>query len=315
MKKYLLSLTAALCIVPIMAQQSADLRLNLEKNKTYRLRSVSKQTVVQTVSGNQQTVESEVLYTISVKMIDATPEFLVTEIHFDTITTKTNTMGKVESFSSTVEGDIKSSETSKIMSYIMNRLSKNALFVKLDYAGQPLEILNSKILSEMILKDTASITLTGPTGTALKTQIANTVGDNNLKTMIKSFTWNLPGNQVKTGDEWKLFDQANSGGMLLAITSRYRLEGIKGSSAVITAESDIRAPENAPPIKSGGATVTYNNLRGINKSTLMIDTGTGLVTENKSKTRISGSLGVSAPGFSMDIPMEINGETVITAQQ
>ena len=314
MKRNLLSVMAVLCLMPVMAQQSANLRLNLEKNKTYRLRSVSKQTVVQTVSGNQQTVESEVLYTMSIKMIDATPEFLVTEIHFDTISTKTNTMGKIESFSSTVEGDMKSSETSAIMSCIMNRLSKNALFAKLDYTGQPVEILNSKMLSDMILKDTSSITLTDPVKSALKTQLANTVSDNNLKTMIKSFTWNLPGGQVSTGDEWKIIDQANSGGMLLAITSKYRLDGIKGNRATITVESDIRAPENAPPIKSGGATVTYNNLRGINKSNLVIDTITRLAVENKTKARISGNLGVSAPGFSMDIPMEINGETVITAQ-
>ncbi|NSW93440.1 MAG: hypothetical protein HPY62_01895 [Bacteroidales bacterium] len=315
MKKFLLSAIAVMCIVPLMSQQTATLKLNLEKNKTYRLRSASKQTVVQTVSGNQQTVESEVLYTMSIKMIDATPEFLVTEIHFDTITTKTNTMGKVESFSSTVEGDIKSSETSKIMSYIMNRLSKSALYVKLDYAGQPLEVLNSKILSEMILKDTSLITLTGPTASAIKTQIASTVSDNNLKTMVKSFTWNLPGGQVSTGAEWKIFDQVSSGGMLLAITASNRLDGIKGNNALITVESDIRAPENAPPIKSGGATVTYNNLRGISKSSLVVDTGTGLVTENKSKTSISASLGVSAPGFSMEIPMVINGETVITGQK
>lgn len=314
MKRNLLSVIAALCMMPVMAQQSATLRLNLEKNKTYRMRSVSKQTVVQTVSGNQQTVESEVLYTISIKMIDATPEFLVTEIHFDTISTKTNTMGKIESFSSTIEGDMKSSETSAIMSCIMNRLSKNALFAKLDYTGQPVEILNAKMLSDMILKDTSSITLTDPLKSALKTQLVNTVSDNNLKTMIKSFTWNLPGGQVSTGDEWNIFDQANSGGMLLAINSKYHLDGIKETNASITVESDIRAPENAPPVKSGGATVTYNNLRGINKSTLVIDTRTGLVVENKAKTRIAGNLGVSAPGFSMEIPMEINGETIMTGQ-
>ncbi len=313
MKKKFLTVIAVLCMLPVMAQQSASLRLNLEKNKTYRLRSVSKQTVVQTVSGNQQTIESEVLYTMSVKMIDITPEFLVTEIHFDTISTKTNTMGKVESFSSADEGDMKSSETSKIMSCIMNRLSKNALFAKLDYTGQPVEILNAKILSDMILKDTSSITLTDPVKSALKTQLVNTVSDNNLKTMIKSFTWNLAGGQVSTGDEWKMFDQVNSGGMLLAITSRYHLDTIKGNNAGITVESEIIAPENAPPINSGGATVTYNSLKGINKSYLVLDTGTGLVVENRSKTRISGSLGVSAPGFSMEIPMEINGETVITA--
>jgi hypothetical protein len=39
----------------------------------------------------------------------------------------------------------------------------------------------------------------------------------------------------------------------------------------------------------------------------VIDTQTGLLIESSAKTKISGNLGVSAPGMSMQIPMEING--------
>ncbi|MCK7541714.1 MAG: hypothetical protein MZV63_67915 [Marinilabiliales bacterium] len=63
----------------------------------------------------------------------------------------------------------------------MNRLSKNALYVKLDFTGKPLEIVNSKMLSDMVLKDTSSITLTGPTADAVKKQIINTVSDSELE--------------------------------------------------------------------------------------------------------------------------------------
>ena len=111
---------------------------------------------------------------------------MVTEIHFDTLVTNTNSMGKIVSFSSTLEGDIKSSETGDIMSSIMNRLSKNALYVKMDFTGKPVEIINAKMLSDLVLKDTGSITLAEPLAAAIKTQIAGTVSDDNLKTMIKS---------------------------------------------------------------------------------------------------------------------------------
>lgn len=312
MKKILLQVLFFVFILPVIAQQSVNLRLNPEKNKTYRLRSVSHQTVIQTVSGNQQTVESDVLYTISLKMLDATPEFMVAEVHFDTITTKTNTMGRVDNITSAVEGDMKSSNTSEIMSAVMNRLSKNALFVKFDFAGKPLEIMNARIISDMILKDTSLITLQGPQASAIKSQIAGIVSENNMKTMIKGFTWNLPGAQISKGGNWKIYDQINSSGMLLMISSNFRLDDLKDGMATVTAASEISAPENAPPMQSGGATVTYGNLRGVSNSNILIDTATGLPVENKSKTRITGNLGVSAPGFSMDIPMEINGETVIT---
>lgn len=315
MKRILLSAAALLIVISLTAQETANLRLNLEKNKIYRLKSVSEQTITQTVNGATQTVESKVDYSISLKMLDMTPDLMVTEVHFDTLITNTNTMGKVSSISSTVEGDMKSTETSDIMSCIMNRLSRNALYVKMDFTGKPLEIVNAKMLSDMILKDTASITLTEPMASAIKTQVAATISDNTLKTMIGGFTWHLPAKEISAGEEWKLADQMNSGGMLLMVTTAYHLDRINGSNANITVESDIRAAENAPPIKSGGATVTYDNLAGMSKSNLVIDIRTGLVIEDIAKTRISGTLGISAPGFSMQMPMDINGETKVTSVQ
>lgn len=315
MKKILLSVLAILPVVSVMAQNSANLRMNLEKNKVYRLKSVSEQTITQTINGNQQTVDSKVDYSLSLKMIDVTPDFMVTEIHLDTLSTNTNTMGKTASFTSTVEGNIKSSETSDIMSCIFNRLSKSALYVKMDFTGKPIEIVNAKMLSGLVLKDTGSITLTGPMAAAIKTQIAATVGDDNLKTMIGGFTWCLPGKQVSTGGDWNVTEQTNSGGMNLEVTTTYHLDGIKGNYANITAESQIKAAANAVPIQSGGATVTYDNLQGLSKSNMVIDILTGLVVENNAKSHISGNLGISGPGFSMQMPMDINGVTKVKALQ
>jgi len=315
MKKILLSVISVLFLFQAAAQQSALLKMNPEKNKLYRLKSVSEQTITQTVNGAQQNVESKVNYMLSLKMIDMTPDFIVAEVRFDTIITSTNTMGKISTISSAVEGDIKSSETSDIMSCIMNRLSRNNIYTKMDFAGKPVEIVNAKMLSDMILKDTASITLTEPVASALKKQIAGTVSENTLKTMIGGFTWHIPGREVSVGDKWVMNEQTNSGGMLLSVTTNYRLDRISGNNAGISAESTIKAAENAPPIKSGGATVTYDNLTGLSKSVLVIDIRTGLVVENNAKTHISGTLGVSAPGFSMQMPMDINGETKVTAIQ
>lgn len=313
MKRILLFVITVLFIIPLMAQESVNLRLNLEKNKLYRFKSVTEQTVTQTVNNNQQTVETEVVYIMSIKMLDMTPDFMVTEVHFDTILTNTNTMGILSTISSAVEGDMTSSETADIMSCIMNRLSKNALFVKIDYTGKPVEIVNAKMLSDIILKDTASITLAEPTGSALKEQIAGTVSDNTLKNMVGSFTRNLPGKEINVGEKWEYTEQTNSGGMLLSITTTCHLDGISGNNAGISAESNIRAAENAPPIQSAGATVTYDNLSGLSKSDIVIDTGTGLLVENTTKSHITGNLGISAPGFSMQMPMDINGETKIFA--
>lgn len=296
-----------------MAQNSADLKLNLEKNKVYRFSSYTEQNITQTVNGMQQNVESKTNYVLSLKMMDATPDFIITEVRFDTMKITTNTMGKVTVINSASEGNVKSTETGDIMSYFMNRFSKNALYVKLDFSGKVVEIVNAKMFSSIVLKDTSSITLTGPLAAAIKTQTANMFSDNALKTMIEPFTWNLPGKGAPAGNTWTNTQKMNSGGMMLDITTDYKLDGVKDNAAMITAQADIKAAENADPINSGGARVTYDDLKGLSKSTLVIDIRTGLLTESSGKTRISGNLGVSMPGMSMQIPMEINGESKVKA--
>ncbi len=313
MNRFLFMLVTIMLCASVTAQNTADLKLNLEKNKVYRLKSVSEQTVTQTMNGVQQTTESNVIYTVSLKMIDSTPDFMITEVRFDTLVSNSNAMGKMVSINSAVEGDIKSAETSGVLSFFQNRLSKNALYVKMDFTGRPFEIVNLKMLSDIILKDTSSITLTGPTAEAVKQQAVNMVGENDLKTMIEMFTYCLPGKQVSKGDDWSVTQKMNSGGMMLDIITTYHLDGIKDNYADITAESVIQAAVNAEPIKSGPATVTYGDLKGLTRSDMVIDVRSGLVVESKGKTQISGNLGVSGPGFNMQIPLDIKGESKVVS--
>jgi proteasome assembly chaperone (PAC2) family protein len=315
MKKILLSSIAVLFCISIIAQNSVNLKMNLEKNKVYRLSSASEQTIIQTVNGNQQTIESKNNSTVSIKMIDATSDFMITEVRFDTMISKTNTMGKTIISSSVNEGNIKSTESADVVSCIKNRLSKNALYLKMDYSGRVIEIVNLKMLSDVIMKDTSSIAITGPMAAGIKKQIADMVSDQTLKTMVETYTYYLPGKQVSTGDKWNITIRTNSGGMALDIITDYHLDVVRGNIADITAESNIKAPENAVPMVAGGAKITYDDIKGVSKSNMVIDTGTGLVVEDKAKTHIAGNLGISAPGMSMQIPMDINGESKVFALQ
>ena len=311
MKKILLSVTTLILCVTTFGQNSADLKFTPEKNKIYRLNSETEQTVLQNVNGNEQTVESNTGYVISLKMMDATPAFIVAEIRFDSIETRTNSMGVVSGMSSTKEGNVKSEETADIMSYFMNKMSKNPVFAKIDPTGKTMEIVNSKMVAGMILKDTSQMTLADPVGSALKTQIVRMVSDDGYKTLIDGFTNYLPGKTVKTGETWTVSSPTNAGGMSLDILTSYKLDDISGNNAKISAESNIKASANAAPMKSGGATITYDNIKGLSKSNITVDIRTGLVVESVSKTHISGNLGVTVPGTSLEIPIDINSNSKV----
>ncbi len=103
--------------------------------------------------------------------------------------------------------------------------------------------------------------------------------------------------------------------MWLDITTTYKLAGMSGNRASVTAESNIRASANAVPMLSGGAKITYDDLKGLSKAEIFIDIDTGLVIENKSKTRLAGTLGVSVAGMNMQIPMDIRSEEKIISFQ
>jgi hypothetical protein len=315
MKKILVSCIAVLLTVSIMAQNNASLKMNLEKNKVYRLRSSSSQTITQTINGNQQTTDSKVDYSMSLKMIDATPDFMITEVHIDTMKTNTNAMGKTIIISSAIEGNVQSAEMGDVMSCFANRLSKNALYVKMNFTGKVIEIVNAKMLSDVIMKDTSTITLTGLIRTGVKKQIEEMISIKSLTTIIEMFTYRLPGKQVAAGDNWDINVTTTTGGMSLDINTKYHLDGINGNSAKLTVESVIKTSSNAAPIISGPAKVTYDDINGLSKSTLLLDTRTGLVIEEKAKTHIAGNLGISGPGFNMTMPMDINGESKVIAIQ
>jgi hypothetical protein len=224
-------------------------------------------------------------------------------------------MGKVSAMSSKKEGDVKSEEASEIVSYFMNRMTRSPFYAKIDFTGKPVEIVNLKMVAGVVLKDTSLITVSDPVGSILKKQVSGMVSEDGIKTTIDVFTNYLPGKTVNTGEKWTVTTTFNAGGMSLEITTTSKLEGISGNNASISSESNIKAAPNAAPMEQGGAKITYDDIKGLGRSTMTIDTRTGLVVDLSSKTHIAGNLGVTVPGMSMEIPMDINSNTTVAQLQ
>jgi hypothetical protein len=81
----------------------------------------------------------------------------------------------------------------------------------------------------------------------------------------------------------------------------------------MTAESNIKASENAEPLNYGPAKITYGDLKGSGKSSMVMDTRTGLIIANTTKTHLAGNLSVAVQGMNMEIPMEMDGESKFVA--
>lgn len=310
MKKLLFFLFSVTISLHLSAQ-GINLKLNPEKNKVYRFKSVSNQKVSQTVNGMEQTTTTSSNSVFSLKMMEVSSSFIVAEIRFDTIQNTSNAMGKNTKINSAGGGNIASEDAGEAMSTVMNKLSKNPLYVKMNPTGEVIEIINATMIRDLILKDTASVS--SKLAPILKQQIKNSVTGEALKTMVNMYTFNLPGREIKVGEPWEIKVQVSTGGMSLDIVTNYKLESVNNDIAQISAESRVKASDNAAPLEYPGAKITYDGIKGFGKSNMKINAKTGFTVENSSKSTISGDLNVNASGMSMQIPMNITSETTIIA--
>jgi hypothetical protein len=141
---------------------------------------------------------------------EITTNFLATETHPDKLTTKINSMGMTSNISSETVRNIKSTDVSDIMPYIMNSLCKSALFVKMYFPGETPETINTIMISDSIMKSISLITITRLAGVSLKQHIANTISENNLENVIEKSTAHLPYSEVSKGKLWNNVQKTNS---------------------------------------------------------------------------------------------------------
>ncbi len=309
MKKLLLSCILGIMVISMFAQKSTDLKLNLEKNKVYSLKSVNDMNVSQTVNGMAQNSSQNVRYAVSLKMVDSKPDMMVVEFRIDTLLTASNSMGRVINVNSASEGNVKSEDMGEVLSSFANKLSKNPMYMKMDYTGKVIDFVNFQMLSDMIMKDTAQIT--GDTREMTIMQVKNIIDNKSLCALAQTFTHYVPNKTVGKGDKWDVTDQINAGGMTLDVTTNYQLNDLMHNQAKLNAETAFKAADNAAPIHYGPATVTYGNLQGMGKADITLDAATGLPVMNTTKTHIAGDLGVAVQGMNLTMPMEMNGETTV----
>jgi hypothetical protein len=303
MKTFISTAIAILLSVSLMAQTSANLKLNLINGKTYKAKVSTEQNTTSNFNGMQQNTTITSVMFMSLKPTAINADNILAEVRFDTISTKIS-MPNME-MSSVKPGDLKSTDPGTVMCCILNRLSQAIFQVKMGLTGNVIEISNISPLAESILKGIDSIQ--GQAAGMLKTQTSMLVSEKSIKSMIESVTAYLPGKQVKVGDKWDTQLSLVSGGMGMLIANNYKLKKISGNQAELAAESTIE-PASQYPIDMNGAKISYD-VRGLGKSTVDVDTQTGWLIKASSKQHLMGNMNLKMQGNDMQIPVEIDDKT------
>lgn len=302
--KSFLSFIFLLLVPGILLAQSTDLKYNLKKGETYKVKSSSVQDQTMSMQGQERKMETKNVSYFSLKMLDAKPDFFLAEVKFDTI--KTSISMPAMEFTSAEKGDINSENPVDVTNSILNRLSNSTLVVRMAYTGHVEDIMNHQVIRQTVLAGTDS--LKGQAAMA-KGQLEKMVEKDALIGMIEGVTAYLPNEEVKEGASWESSIVSINGGIGMAINNDYTLKEISGNTATI--ESDVIVePASTEPTMMNGAEIT-NNLRGLGKSEMKINPETGWIMQGTAEIQLTGTMDVKAPGQNMSLPIEtrITSET------
>lgn len=303
--KKIITTSIAICVSALLiAQTPVNLKLNLVKNKTYRLKTTSSQNTTMTYGGTPQQSESKSITSLSIKPVDSGADFVIAEVRFDTMQTSIS-MPKME-LNSTKPGKLSSSDPSEVMNCIMNRLSKAVFNVKFSTNGKVLEISNLKANTDTISQGLDS--LQGQMA-MMKGRMVDMASEATIKGMIESITGYLPGKEINVGDKWTSNIVMSSGGIGMSMTYNYKLKKVTGNQAEISGDVTIE-PASQTPTEMNGAQISYD-VRGLGKSTLTVDAKTGWILKATIKTHNQGNLNMKMQGNDMQMPIETDGTTEV----
>ena len=300
MKKLVLSVFCTLCAVSLIAQAPVNLKLNLEKGKTYTIKTTSKQTIQQTANGQQFSIDVSSNSVISYKVIKQENDVMDIELKFDSIASKISS----PMFNKETNSAKKSNDP---LEKIMNKMSTYKLTVKISTAGKFIDFVNYGQFKDSIMFVMDSIPATKRDDA--KKQADGLLKESALKSMLEPYFAYLPDKAVKAGDTWETSYFSTASSLNILSLNSYTLKGIESNLANISGTSEVESmPSNDPNAQMS------QELKGTSSYDGNIDLKTGLALKSTSKNHFEGVTTVKNNGNEMKMPMKIDGqsETIMT---
>lgn len=306
MKKITLSMSLLLLAL-LSFGQALVIKLNPELNKTYKFKTLSNQTLTQTMGNNEINTYINTIYTTSLKIIEKTNDFFVCEVKFDSMWVSTRNFAMSVEINSNNPGNIKSNNISDVLSAIIHKYCNTPLFLKINDKGIILEIINFNVFKNIILKDIDSINQS--IQPQVKMQVLNMIDEKQIKNNIEPIFSYIPEKQINKNESWKKVLNTENNGIKLTSENTYKISNIENKNLILTVEANISSSSDNITFLQGNK-VQYD-LKGISKGNIKVDRNNGFIIEQSLKSSIEGNINVDYGGNNMNIPMRISGETKI----
>jgi hypothetical protein len=306
MRNFVSFVIALLIGIPLSAQTTANLRLNLVKGKTYKVKVITRQITKSLEDHKDQLKGVTFQYFISLTPLTIDEDGTTAKVKFDSISNVFSSPSMVLS-SNLQNNSLKISDPATILSIILKRLTQSDLIVILEPTGNVKEITNLKQVTQCILTGIDSIQ--SDAALVLKAQAKSFISESAIKQMINPITAFLPGVEISVGTKWDATLTMVTHGVMVLDSIKYKFEKIDGKKGVITSESKIK-PASLEPITKNGVRLVYD-VNGLGKSTVLFDLKTGWQLESVSRQYLEGFINVTFQGQVTQVPTEMSGTTEI----
>lgn len=302
--KHFLSITLVMLLTFAAFSQKETIQLNLKVGETYKQNSSAQVLIKQNVGGQSIDIDMTVKAGMAFKVTSVQGNSYLMDASYlsmDMIMKMPQGMSMTFSSSDT--------DPNNPMSQILGSMVNKSFQIKMSKTGKVEEVTGVEKLFESAFGGQMN-----PQMAAIKTQLESSFGADAFKGNMEAAMTVYPDKPVKKGDSWSISTLLKST-MEATTTTTYTLSGIDASAYLISGKGQFVSDKTKSMI-SNNLPMKFD-LSGEVISEIKLDKATGWIVEAKIKQSLKGKSMIEdnpqIPG-GMEIPMEMNSETIISNQ-
>jgi hypothetical protein len=303
MQKLLFLLSMALLSTVPAINAAVPIKLNLEKGKTYKIKSTSHQNFQRTVNGQQMLVEITSGSFLSFKLLSQEKDVMQIEVKFDTVENKISSPGgKMET------NYAKPAKSTDYIGLIRNRYCTFKIIAKISTSGKFLGFANYKTFRDSVLAVMDAVPATKKD--QVQKQADDLVKESIIQSAIEPFFNYIPEKEVNTSDKWETSFVQSSSFINLLMSNTFVLNKLENGQAKITGNTEIEALPSTEPPKPGAPQMS-TEAKGTATVDLTVDVSIGLMAKSSIKSHLEGVMTMKNQDKETKISMVVDTQSEI----
>ena len=281
----------------------ADLKLNLEKGKSYRQEILAESSIKQDINGQEMEMTIKLGGATIYKVMAVNENSYDLKVFYESLTMSTQTPMGAVSFSS------ENADESNIMSQILAEMKGKTFDLVMSHSGEILEAKNVELLWKSVIDQ---FEISEFQKKQIFDQLSKAYGSEAMKGSIEAITAIYPNKPVVKGDKWTINTKLNST-MAANIVTEYELVELTSEYAIIRGNATVKTADKEANIKVEGKKIKYL-MEGTITSRIKVDRKSGWII-NSDITQDMGGKVYMEMGDGMEdmiIPMTIKAKSVVT---